>query len=228
MTVSATSTAAPIKADRVFVPLATQPYRWFASGRKQWELRRLGRQYTPKHLKLGRRVELRCGYADKNSALWGTLAETREAGSIAQFFDLVDFREVIPEANSREDAVHTAAQILGTGDVPVIGFRVDVDPVSELNLHTDYLSLVLSGQKRSTVRKGVRKIDGPLADLVAGSARVRVLLTDCAVKAFCELSLADAQRDGFRSLSELESALSRFYPSLSPSDPVTIIGFTTV
>lgn len=216
------------KQDRIFVPLASEPFLWFASGRKRWELRRLGRQYTPRHLVPGRRVELRRGYSDKKSALWGTLTEIRQAPSIAHFFDDVDFREVIPNALDREDAVRIAVQILGEEHTPVIGFRVDADPVAELPLHADFMPLVREGKKQSTVRKGVRRIETKFADLVAGSDRLRVLVTDLDIKPFQALSTADAQRDGFASLSELESALRRFYPNIAPTDPVTIIGFTPI
>jgi hypothetical protein len=210
------------------VPLASGPFRWFASGRKDWELRRLGRQYTPKHLVPGRRVELRKGYSDKAATVWGTLAEIIEAQGIAQFFDEVDFRKVIPDASDRDEALRTAAQILGSEKAPVIGFRVDVDPASELPLHSDFIPLVREGKKQSTVRKGVRKIDSSLADLVAGDYRLRVLVTDLNVKPFAALTVADAQRDGFETLPELKSALRRFYPDISPSDPVTVIGFTAL
>jgi ASC-1-like (ASCH) protein len=217
--------AATCKEDRVFVPLASAPFWWFASGLKRWELRRRGRQYTQKYLVPGRRVELRRGYADKNVALWGQIAEVREADSLSNFFDAVDFKEVIPEATSREEAERTAAQILGATDSPVIGFRVDADPVTELSLHRDFVPLVRAGKKRSTVRKGIRKIEGKLADLVAGSDRLRVLVTDMDVKPFQALSAVDAQRDGFETLADLHRALHRFYPDISQSDPVTIIGF---
>jgi hypothetical protein len=213
------------RTDRLFVPLASEPFRWFASGRKHWELRRLGRQYTPRHLLPGRRVELRRGYLDKVSALWGTLAAIHEAPSIASFFDAIDFREVIPEATDREDAVRIATQILGPRESPVIGFRVAVDPVAEIPLHHRFMPLVREGKKRSTVRRGVRKIDSKLADFVAGSDRVRVLVTGLEVKAFDELSLTDAQRDGFETLAELQNALLGFYPNMLPSDAVTIIAF---
>jgi ASC-1-like (ASCH) protein len=211
--------------DRVFVPLAKAPFRWFASGHKSWELRRRGRQYTQKHLIPGRRVELRCGYSDKRAALWGRISEVREAESLSQFFDAVDFREVIPEAASRAEAMETAADILGEDTFPVIGFRIEADPVTELLLHADFVPLVRAGKKRSTVRKGIRRIESTLADLVTGTDRLRVLVTDLDVKTFNTLSTMDAQRDGFDTLADLQRALRHFYPEITQSDPVTIIGF---
>ena len=120
--------------DRVFVPLAKAPFHWFASGHKSWELRRRGRQYTQKHLVPGRRVELRLGYSDRSAALWGRIAEVLEADSLSQFFDAVDFKEVIPEAVSRAEAMETAAGILGADAFPVIGFCVS-RRIRSLNFH---------------------------------------------------------------------------------------------
>lgn len=113
------------QAGRLFVPLASGPYEWFGSGAKEWELRKLGRQYTPKHLVVGRRVELRRGYSAGNS-LWGTLAEVRQAGSISEFFEIVPYSLVIPPAKSLGEALSTAQGILGASDLPVIGFRVTI------------------------------------------------------------------------------------------------------
>lgn len=213
------------KHDRVFVPLADAPFRWFASGRKCWELRRLGRQYTQKHLMPGRRVELRRGYNDKVAALWGRITEVRVAESLSKFFDMVEFKEVIPEATTQADAVRIAAEILGDESSPVIGFRIEPDPIAELPLHSDYVPLVRAGKKRATVRKGIRRIESTLADLVAGADRLRVLITDLDVKPYEALSTIDAQRDGFETLADLQSALHRFYPDIRQSDLVTIIGF---
>ena len=61
--------------------------------------------------------------------------------------------------------------------------------------------------------------------MVAGTDRLRVLVTDLDVKPFNTLSTLDAQRDGFDTLAELQRALHRFYPDITQSDPVTIIGF---
>lgn len=218
--------AAPEIGDRLFVPLADGPFRWFASGEKSWELRRLGRQYTPKHLAPGRRVELRRGYSNTTSVLWGRISDVREAPGIEAFFELVDYRKVVPTAKSRAEAVQMATDILGAKDDRVIGFAVDLDAVEEVPLHSDFIPLVRLGTKRSTVRKGVRSLKSGVADLVSGDEdRLRVLITDIETKGFEALTESDAKRDGFNSLRELEGALHRFYPDLGGSDPVTIIGF---
>lgn len=114
---------------RLFVPLAGQPFEWFSSGRKRWELRKYGRQYTEKHLVAGRRVELRRGYSTGHS-LWGTLARTERAESIARFFDVVPYSLVVPGAASLAEAIEVAHGILGTGEFHVIGFEVGLDPAA--------------------------------------------------------------------------------------------------
>lgn len=114
---------------RLFVPLSSRPFGWFSSGRKRWELRRLGRQYTPRHLVVGRRVELRLGYSTGRS-LWGFLAEVKAASSIGDFMEAVPFDHVIPDATDAAQATGIAHGILGDGNFDVIGFRVELDPVA--------------------------------------------------------------------------------------------------
>lgn len=114
--------------DRLFVPLASAPFDWFRSGRKKWELRRLGRQYTTSHVRPGRTVELRRGYSDPSASLWGRISEVKEAASIEDFFLLVPWRTVLPESGCLEDAIADARRILNVGEEgsPVLGFRIEL------------------------------------------------------------------------------------------------------
>lgn len=111
---------------RLFVPLASQPFRWFESGEKRWELRRFGRQFNDKRVCIGREVELRRGYSTQDS-IWGEINSVVVADSIADFFKKVPFSEVIPIAENLHGAVQIAQQIIGNSDQKVIGFRVDID-----------------------------------------------------------------------------------------------------
>jgi hypothetical protein len=113
---------------RLFVPLARDPFRWFEEGRKQWELRRYGRQYTERHVKAGKRVELRYGYSSQRS-LWGFIRDTLTAKSITDFFAQVDYRLVIPIAESRDQAIEIASRILKVreNEIAVFAFRVELD-----------------------------------------------------------------------------------------------------
>ena len=115
---------------RLFVPLSSEPYDWFRSGRKRWELRRYGRQYTSAHVKQGRQVELRRGYRSQEQALWGHIVRTVDASSLPSFFDEVPFQLVIPVAKTREEAVAFASSILGLApneNARVLGFEIEVE-----------------------------------------------------------------------------------------------------
>jgi ASC-1-like (ASCH) protein len=116
-------------ADRLFVPLAAEPFRWFCSGKKLWELRKLGRQYTHAHVRLGRDVELRRGYSDPHAALRGEIVDVREAPSVKAFFEAVPWEIVLPESVSIESAIAETIRILNIDDperTAVLGFRVAI------------------------------------------------------------------------------------------------------
>src|SRR5947208_15927460 len=100
---------------RLFVPLNSEPFQWFRSGKKRWELRRIGRQFSLAHVRLGRDVELRRGYSDAATAIWGTIARVVTASSLEEFFERVPFSQVVPSARSQAQAVKKSATILGVG-----------------------------------------------------------------------------------------------------------------
>ena len=124
--------------DRLFVPLSSQPYLWFKSGRKKWELRKYGRQYTDKYVYVGRLVELRRGYSDGKQALWGIIEQIEYAQDLSDFFNKVDFSEVIPVALSLEDAISQTALLLRIHPREpqrMIGFKVKISE-SNFNIHS--------------------------------------------------------------------------------------------
>lgn len=118
------------KSDRLFVPLSAEPYAWFKSGQKRWELRKYGRQYTEKYVRPNRKVELRHGYSDPNQALWGTIISFRITEDLKNFFDRVPYEQVIPIAQNLDDAIAISKKILQIAEdkpVPIIGFEVSLD-----------------------------------------------------------------------------------------------------
>lgn len=118
-----------LSSDRLFVPLSSDPFAWFSSGKKTWELRKRGRQYTCSHVRRGRDVELRRGYTDAESALWGEIIDVIEADSIEAFFKCVHWHAVLPESGSLDEAIADACRILNIGkgeDAPVLGFKVEL------------------------------------------------------------------------------------------------------
>lgn len=113
--------------DRLFVPLASQPFEWFVSGEKHWELRRYGRQWTDKHVYHGRKVELRKGYSGES--LWGTIEDTVAATGLNAMFAKVPFYRIAPGCQSASDAVDVCKSILhlADGDAPrLLAFKVKI------------------------------------------------------------------------------------------------------
>jgi hypothetical protein len=118
------SQSAVTKRERLFVPIGAQPFAWFSSGKKRWEMRRYGRQYTDKHVVPGRIVELRRGYNSQDS-LWGRIGRVVRAQNLSRFFEAVPYGEVIPIASSLQDAINIADAFVGADDsVSIIGFEI--------------------------------------------------------------------------------------------------------
>lgn len=117
------------KKDRLFLPLNAMAYEWFESGRKQWELRRLGStaQFTPKHVYKKRSVEIRKGYNSKES-LWGTIEDVYIGNSLQDVFRHVPYNLIIPSANSLNDAIKTSKEILNlkTNENRFITFKIKI------------------------------------------------------------------------------------------------------
>lgn len=117
------------KPDRLFVPLAKEPYLWFKSGKKRWELRKNQGQFTDKYVWPGRRVELRLGYRNPERALWGTVLNVVPANSIEEFFEKVSYKDVIPNAENATDAITIAQTILRLKPKQprsILGFEIEL------------------------------------------------------------------------------------------------------
>lgn len=115
--------------DRLFVALAKDPYVWFASGAKTWEVRQAKRGFSPQHVRVGRQVELRLGYSSPNS-IWGRIVQVEVASGLAELFSQVPYENVTPLAASLDEALAVVAAILRLNpDEPasLIAFRVEVD-----------------------------------------------------------------------------------------------------
>lgn len=82
---------------------------------------------------------------------------------------------------------------------------------------------ILSGQKRATIRRG-KKDDVSLGPATIGT-NTPIVITDISYKLFSELTLTDAQHDGYDNVNELQQALYNFYPDIQPNEYVTLISF---
>ena len=97
---------------------------------------------------------------------------------------------------------------------------------SHLNLTNELFDLVLTGTKTSTIRLGLVFVANEYLTLRAGgrTLTVRILAVDYS-KTFGSLTEADAQQDGFGSITELKDTIKQFYPQITDQDRITILRF---
>ena len=112
--------------DLLFVPMGRREFLLFQSGRKTFEVRRRGRQWTKQFVTQGRKVEIRLGYGKTYKALWGTISLVYEVGSVDELFETVPFKQVMPVAGNLEIAKEFALwEFFGTGGLDT-SFKLDL------------------------------------------------------------------------------------------------------
>jgi hypothetical protein len=110
----------------LIVVLADEAVAWFRAGEKTWERRR-GRQFNENEVIAGREVSLYRGFRS-DGGMTGRIDRVSGAASVEAFFEAVPYHDVVPVAESRDEAVAIAKRLLGPGSAtPVIGFRIEVD-----------------------------------------------------------------------------------------------------
>jgi hypothetical protein len=97
--------------------------------------------------------------------------------------------------------------------------------MKEIPISADFLPLIVSGRKLSTIRSGIRNYERGTAMLRSPAGHVVVNITAVHHKRFSLLQEEDALRDGFSSIADLRTALRSFYPSIVDDDLVTIVEF---
>lgn len=108
---------------RVFVPLCTDPYYDFELNGKKYELRKCERQFSEKFVYPGKGVELRHGYSGRSR--YGTVGNV-VTGSLDDIFKKVNFKEIEPRANSKDEAIKEVLKYLGKRE-KYIAFEVIFD-----------------------------------------------------------------------------------------------------
>ncbi|MFO7966290.1 MAG: ASCH domain-containing protein [Archaeoglobaceae archaeon] len=106
----------------------------------------------------------------------------------------------------------------------------------EINFDRQYVEPILKGEKKTTIRKGIKlnllkkgKDTGNIADLVAnGEVFAQAKITKVIVKRADELTDDDALLDGFHNLEELMTTLTNIYGELNENELITIIHFDVV
>ncbi len=112
----------------LFIPLNKAPYGLFCDGRKTYELRRLGGQWTEKHVWMGRRATLSYGYG-KRFRRGGMVMDVKIADSVAHMFTRLPYKFVLPTADAKIDAIVHAENMLFANRPKgrVIAFEVVTD-----------------------------------------------------------------------------------------------------
>jgi len=112
--------------NRLFIPLNGEAYKWFKSGNKQWEVRKLNvGQYNLKNLIVGRKVELRLGYRPGNS-IWGIIKEVRTYDNANNLVNEIDFKHLIPSANDSNEATQKIIDYVGS-ESKIIAIKIQYD-----------------------------------------------------------------------------------------------------
>ena len=97
--------------ERLFVPLATEPFIDFRDRGKEVEVRKNGHQYTIKTIIDGRLVELRLGYSGKES-IWGNIGQI-VVGSWEDIFEIFELMRVEPRFTTTKDAIKDNEALFG-------------------------------------------------------------------------------------------------------------------
>jgi len=98
-----------------------------------------------------------------------------------------------------------------------------------LSIKSEYLESILSGDKVTTIRKGIITPKYTRVLLHSGGKIVgEVEIESVRYLQVKDLTRKDALRDGFKSREELLEKLKKHYPDLSPEDWVTILEFRLI
>ena len=98
-----------------------------------------------------------------------------------------------------------------------------------LRIKKEYVNLILSGKKRSTIRLGIVSPTRHKVFIESGGRVIGEALIDSVrYSKLSELNDKDAKTDGFSDVNELIKELSTIYPGIKGDDWVTIIKFKLI
>ncbi|WP_051440805.1 hypothetical protein M728_002368 [Ensifer sp. WSM1721] len=95
----------------------------------------------------------------------------------------------------------------------------------EIRLASQFIPLINSGLKTTTVRMGKRDYKVGPADLITGNVRIPIVIEEVFFCRLSELTEQDARMDGFSHRDQLVSTLKSFYPQIESNSPVTVVRF---
>lgn len=99
--------------------------------------------------------------------------------------------------------------------------------MDRINFDPEFVPLIVSGSKKTTVRKGIKSYPvGRVVELTAENRQFALAkVKKVVVKRTSELTDEDAKVDGFENKEELVKALKKIYGDISDSEFVTVVHF---
>ncbi len=103
-------------------------------------------------------------------------------------------------------------------------------PQEKINFDKEYVEPILSGKKKTTIRKGIKSYPvGRVVYLLADNKPfAKAVVKKVVVKRVYELTEDDAKIDGFDSVNNLLEALKKIYGSINENEFVSIVYFEII
>ncbi len=218
---------------RLFIPLYSDPFKWFETGEKEWELRKRSKRFNPNNFAIGSYVELRRGYVAKNGVCWGRIVDYKEFSSIRDVFLSIPYQKII-NADNLEQATNYVCSILNTSldsQEDLIAIKIKkITILNDIIFNDRYMPMLISGKKTTTVRAGIRDYPpgyyNAFNDNKSKCILIRVVKTEITKFGLLDDSLAST--DGYDSIDQLKEELLQFYPDLIDDSPMTTVVFEVV
>ena len=215
---------------RLFIPLCTDPFNWFESGEKEWELRKKSKQFNPDSIEIGSYVELRRGYVAKNGVSWGRVIDCKTFSSLKDVFASIPYQRIVRADNEEKavDYVCTLLEIMPDTQVELVAIKIEtITILGEISFADKYLPMLASGQKTTTVREGIRTYPPGFYNAFNNNKTKCVLIkvTKTEITKYGLLDDTRAATDGFDSASQLKEELLKYYPFLTDVSPMTTVFF---
>lgn len=102
--------------------------------------------------------------------------------------------------------------------------------MERLNFDPEFIQKILSGTKRTTVRRGIKSYPvGKVVELTANESSFALAkIKKVVVKRLSEISEEEAKLDGFESREELIKKLREIYGEISDREFFTVVHFEVV
>ena len=96
---------------------------------------------------------------------------------------------------------------------------------AKMRLLPEYIEAIREGRKTTTIRIGKRGVATSELIFESNADSIKVQVLSVYYRKFSELTEVDAQKDGFNTFQELETALNVFYSNIKPNTTFTVIEF---